>query len=122
MKLLHKTTLYLLLAAFPIALGGVFLLNAYIHRDMLYEIDELLASELIQVKEQLRQYPPTATNVPYWDPNIRITRTSSSRPVAPVYIDTIAFDPVEKERVPVRMLRSVYSVGGQNYTISIQQS
>ncbi|WP_018621532.1 sensor histidine kinase [Spirosoma luteum] len=122
MKLLHKTTLYLLLAALPIALGGVFLLNAYIHRDMLYEIDELLASELIQVKEQLRQHPPNTTNLPYWDPNVRITRTTSRHPVAPVYMDTIAFDPVEKERVPVRLLRSMYSVGGQNYTIILQQS
>lgn len=98
MKLLHKTTLYLLLAAFPIALGGVFLLNAYIHRYMLYEIDELLASELVQVKARLRQHPPHATNMPYWDPTIRITRTTPLRPVSPVYIDTIAFDPVEKNR------------------------
>ncbi|GAB2546840.1 sensor histidine kinase [Spirosoma aerophilum] len=122
MKLLHKTTLYLLLAAFPIALGGVFLLNAYIHRHMLYEIDELLASELVQVKARLRQHPPQATYVPYWDPTIRITRTTPLHPVSPVYMDTIAFDPVEKEQVPVRMLRAGYSIGGQQYTISLMQS
>ncbi|GAB3788691.1 HAMP domain-containing sensor histidine kinase [Spirosoma horti] len=122
MKLLHKTTLYLLLAALPIALGGVFLLNAYIHRHMLYEIDELLASELVQVKARLRQHPPQATNVPYWDPTIRITRITPLRPVSPVYMDTIAFDPVEKEQVPVRMLRAGYSIGGQQYTISLMQS
>ncbi|GAB3047399.1 sensor histidine kinase [Spirosoma pulveris] len=122
MKLLHKTTLYLLLASFPIALGGVFLLNMYIHRDMLHEIDELLASELVQVKAQLQRHPPVATDLPGWDPNVRIARTTSERLVAPIYMDTIAFDPVEKERVPIRMLRAPYSVGGQNYTISLQQS
>lgn len=122
MKLLHKTTLYLLLASFPIALGGVFLLNLYIHRDMLHEIDELLASELVQVKEQLRQHPPNAADLPGWDPNVRIIRTTSNRQTASIYIDTIAFSPVEKEQAPVRMLRATYFVGGQNYTISLQQS
>lgn len=122
MKLLHKTTLYLILTTFPIALGGVFLLNAYIHRDMVHEIDELLASELIQVKEQLQKHPPVTTDLPGWDPNVQITRTTSSRQAAPVYRDTIAFNPAEKERTPVRMLRSMYSVGGQNYTITLQQS
>ncbi|QHV95356.1 sensor histidine kinase [Spirosoma endbachense] len=122
MKLLYKTALYLLLAAFPIALGGIFLLNAYIHRDMLHEIDELLASELIQVKEQLRLHPPDADDLPGWDPNVRITLAPLSYQTVPAYSDTVAFRHREKERSPVRMLRSTYAVDGQNYSISLQQS
>ncbi|MBN8826614.1 MULTISPECIES: HAMP domain-containing sensor histidine kinase [unclassified Spirosoma] len=122
MKLLHKTTLYLLLAAIPIALGGVFLLNAYIHLDMLHEIDELLASELIQVKAQLRQHPPSSADLPGWDPNIRIRRTSSILQPAITYTDTVAFTPGQHEKELVRMLRTTYAVGNQTYVISLQQS
>ncbi|GAB4038542.1 sensor histidine kinase [Spirosoma gilvum] len=122
MKLLHKTTLYLLLAALPIALGGVFLLKAYIHRDMLHEIDELLASELVQVKEQLRLHPPDTADLPGWDPTIRITRISVKVPTTLTYTDTVAFTAREHERELVRMLRTTYAIGGQTYSISLQQS
>ncbi|MFD2934687.1 sensor histidine kinase [Spirosoma flavum] len=122
MKLLHKTALYLLLAAFPIALGGVFLLNEYIHRDISHEIDELLLTELLQVKEQLRQHPPNAADLPGWDPNIRITLATSSRQTAPIYTDTVAFSPREKEQAPVRMLRSTCAIGSRNYVVTLQQS
>lgn len=122
MKLLHKTTLYLLLAAFPIALGGVFLLNAFIHRELIHEIDELLASELIQVQEQLRQRPPDTDELPSWGANIRITRIPLEPQTGIIYSDTVAFNLVEKEQSPVRMLRSTYSVGNQTYVITLQQS
>lgn len=48
MKLLQKTVLYLLIVAVLVAiLGG--LLNEYIHRQIVYEIDELLLSDLQQI-------------------------------------------------------------------------
>ncbi len=122
MKLLHKTTLYLLLAAFPIALGGIFLLNTYIHRELIHEIDELLASELIQVKEQLRQHPPDTEDMPGWDPNLRITRIPFGPQTGIIYSDTIFFSPVENEQSPVRMLRSTYTLRNQMYLITLQQS
>ncbi len=121
MKLLHKTALYLLLAALPIALGGVFLLNEYIHRDILDEIDELLLSEFIQVKEQLRQHPPAATDLPGWDPNVQIALTTTPAQTAPTYKDTLAYNHREHEPAPVRMLRSTYAVGNKAYRVTLQQ-
>lgn len=122
MKLLHKTTLYLLLAALPISLGGVFLLNTFIHRNIRHEIDEVLASEFVQVKEQLRLHPPDAADLPGWAPNIRIMLTTSSVQLAPAYTDTIAYIPGEKKREHVRMLRSTYAFGGRSYVVTLQQS
>lgn len=122
MKLLHKTALYLLLAALPITLGGVFLLNAYIHRYMLHEVDELLLSSLMQVKEQLSQRPPLATELPGWDPNVRVKRIPSSLQIKTTYADSVGFDPREKQWVPLRMLRATYTVGRQRYLITLQQS
>ncbi|GAB4019180.1 sensor histidine kinase [Spirosoma koreense] len=122
MKLLHKTTLYLLLAALPISLGGVFLLHSFIHRYIRHEIDELLASELIQVKEQLRQHPPDAANLPGWDPNVRIRLTGLPQLVPSVYSDTTAFLPGEKEPEHIRMLRATYAIGNRYYGITLQQS
>lgn len=122
MKLLHKTALYLLLAFLPIILGGVFLLTYFIHRDVLHEIDELLISELSQVQERLRQHPPNAAGLPGWDPNIRITLTTSPHQPTPTFKDSVAFDPVEQEQTPVRMLRSTYAVGNRYYVLTLQQS
>lgn len=122
MKLLHKTALYLLLAAIPIALGGGLLLKVYIHRELVHEIDELLASELIQLKEQLRQKRPTANDLPRWDPTVRILGAPSSAQAGVSYSDTVVFNPVEKEHSNIRMLRSPYSVGNQTYVITLQQS
>lgn len=122
MKLLHKTTLYLLLAALPISLGGVFLLHSFIHRYIRHEIDELLASELIQVKEQLRHHPPDAADLPGWAPNVRIILTGSPQPVPFVYSDTTVFLPGEKEPEHIRMLRATYTVGNRYYGITLQQS
>lgn len=122
MKLLHKTALYLLLAALPIALGGVFLLNYFIHRNIRREIDELLLGELSQVKEQLRKHPPSAAALPGWDPNIEIVRSRLPLPVAGTFADSVAFDSREKEQVTFRVLRSTYSAGKQGYTVRIQQS
>ncbi|WP_375448343.1 sensor histidine kinase [uncultured Fibrella sp.] len=123
MKLLHKTALSLLLASLPIALGGVFLLNYYIHRYILHEIDELLLIELTQVKEQLNQHPPAATYFPGWDPNVRVSiATRPQHQPDAVFKDSSAFNALEKEQMPVRMLRSTYSVGSRTYTITLQQS
>ena len=122
MKLIHKTALYLLLAALPIALGGVFLLNYFIHRNIRHEIDEVLLGELSQVKEQLRTNPPNAASLPGWDPNIQITQAGSLHPTADVFTDSAAFDPHEKEHITFRVLRSGYSDGSQSYSIQIQQS
>ncbi len=124
MKLLHKTALYLLLASLPIALGGVFVLNYYIHRYILHEIDELLLIELTQVQEQLHQHPPATTDLPGWDPNIQVSIATGSqrRQPATVFKDSVAFNALEKEQMPVRMLRSTYSVGSRTYTITLQQS
>lgn len=122
MKLLHKTTLYLLLAALPISLGGVFLLHSFIHRNIQHEIDEVLASELVQVRKQLRQHPPDATDLPGWDPNVRIGLTRSPQQLPPAYFDTIALLPGEKEHEHIRMLRSTYAIGSQHYVIALQQS
>ncbi|UHG94748.1 sensor histidine kinase [Spirosoma oryzicola] len=122
MKLLHKTTLYLLLAALPISLGGVFLLHAVIHRYIRHEIDELLASELIQVKEQLRQHPPPAAYLPGWDPNVQIRLTGSPQSAPSVYSDTTILLPGEKESQPIRMLRATYALGNRYYGITLQQS
>lgn len=122
MKLLHKTTLYLLLAALPISLGGVFMLDSFIHRYIRHEIDELLAGELIQVKEQLRQHPPDAADLPGWDPNVQIRLTDFPQPVPVVYLDTTAFWPGEKEPQPIRMLRATDAFGNRYYAITLQQS
>ncbi|MDB5243238.1 MAG: histidine kinase [Spirosoma sp.] len=122
MKLIHKTALYLLLAALPIALGGVFLLNYFIHRNIQHEIDELLLSSLSQVKEELRQHPPPAAALPGWDPNIRIRPSGQLLQAATTFTDSLAFDPQEKEQVTFRVLHSSYSGGKQSYTIRLQQS
>ncbi|GAB3767161.1 sensor histidine kinase [Spirosoma pomorum] len=122
MKLLHKTTLYLLLAALPISLGGVFLLHSFIHRYIRHEIDELLASELIQVKEQLRQHPADAADLPGWDPNVRIRLTRLPLSAPSVYFDTTTFLPGEKEPEHIRILRTTYTFRNRNYEITLKQS
>ena len=122
MKLIHKTAIYLLLAAIPIALGGVFLLNHFIHRNIRHEIDEVLLTELSQVQEQLRTNPPNAASLPGWDPNIQIALSGSAIPTADTFTDSAAFDPHEKEHVTFRVLRTGYSTGSQVYSIRLQQS
>ncbi|WP_338877460.1 HAMP domain-containing sensor histidine kinase (plasmid) [Spirosoma sp. SC4-14] len=122
MKLLHKTTLYLLLAALPIALAGIFVLNGFIHRDLVHEIDELLANELTQVQEQLGRHPPNAADLPGWDPNVQITLTLVPRHSSPIYIDTVVTTLSDKEPSLVRMLLATHSVGNRHYQIALQQS
>ncbi|GAB4043247.1 sensor histidine kinase [Spirosoma jeollabukense] len=122
MKLLHKTALYLLLAALPIVLGGVFLLRYYIHRDVLHEIDELLSSELVQVQERLHQHPPDATDLPGWDPNVRITLATSALQPRHTFKDTVTVNPKEKEQALVRMLQASYADGNRYYVLTLQQS
>lgn len=122
MKLLHKTTLYLLLAALPIALGGIFLLNYFIHQEILDEIDELLLTELTQVEEQLRRHPPDAMAPHSWDPNLQIELAATPRPIPPTFTDSTLFDSRENESVVVRFLRATYSVRSRHYVVTLQQS
>ncbi|MVM29121.1 sensor histidine kinase [Spirosoma sp. HMF4905] len=122
MKLLHKTALYLLIAAFPIALAGVFLLNYYIHREVLHEIDELLLSELILVKDQLRQHPPASTDLHSWDHNLQLALVTTPVSDRLAFRDSTTLDFREHEQVAVRMLRTGYTVGNRHFVITLQQS
>lgn len=122
MKLFCKTALYRLLVSLPIVLGGAYLLNGYIHRNVIHEIDELLTSELVQVQTYLRQHPIAPGQSPGWDPNIRIEPLASGSPTPVTFDDSIWTDPRENEPLPVRQLRTTYAVGGRYYRLTLQQS
>lgn len=122
MKLIHKTSRYLLLVTLPIALVGVFLLDFLIHHIINKEIDELLMSELKQVQENLDRHPPDARGLLNWDHNLQITYATPSASHEPVFKDTTLFDSIENELLSVRMLRSTHRVGKHAYTIQLHQT
>ncbi|MBD2756124.1 sensor histidine kinase [Spirosoma validum] len=121
MKLIHKTTRYLLLVTLPIALAGTFLLDYLIHQTIHNEVDELLISELKQVKENLDRHPPDARGLLNWDHNLQITYATKSRTQSPVFTDTTLVDSIENKVVPVRMLRATHAVGSHYYAIRLHQ-
>ncbi|GAB4043209.1 sensor histidine kinase [Spirosoma jeollabukense] len=121
MKLVQKTTRYIFLALLPFALGGVFLLNYFIHQTISTEIDELLLSEFEQVKQNLRQHPPDATTLRNWDHNLQIAIATNTSTSSPILIDTTLVDPLDNEVVRVRKLLATYAVKQQYYVITLHQ-
>ncbi|SFE65991.1 sensor histidine kinase [Spirosoma endophyticum] len=122
MKLVQKTTRYIFLALLPIALGGVFLLDYFIHQTISDEIDELLHREYEQVKLKLRQHPPEATTLRNWDHNLQITiATTPGSLSSPILADSTFVDPLDNELVRVRKLLATYSVKQHHYVITLHQ-
>lgn len=54
MSLLRKTLLFLLLAAIPVALTGVWVFDALVNRVIRHEVDEQLSSDLKYIQHQLQ--------------------------------------------------------------------
>lgn len=122
MKLLAKTSLYLLLAALPVAIGGAFLFYSLIHRAILQEVDELLVSQLRQTEQQMQQRPPMPGAVGDWDNNPQIEAKPSAFRLQPTFSDTTEIDLREQEPVSVRLLRASVRAGGATYQVTIRQA
>lgn len=120
MTLLHKTLLYLLLVSVPVVIGGGWLFHTLIYRGIQYEIDEQLSSNLAFVRRQLNEGHTLAERYPLNNPSIE--QIPASRPVAPVFSDTLEFDWRENQPVPVRRLLATETVRGRSYRIGVRQA
>jgi len=122
MSLLRKTLLYLMLAAIPVALGGVWLFGTLINRVIRYEVDEQLSSDLAYIQHQLQTARIPLNRGQYLLDNPHIALLPSGQPVARTYSDTVEFDRREQQPVPVRRLTARAQIGGRTYLIVVKQA
>ncbi|XWW48548.1 HAMP domain-containing histidine kinase (plasmid) [Fibrella sp. USSR17] len=122
MSLLRKTLLYLMLAAIPVALGGVWFFGTLINRVIRYEVDEQLSSDLAYIQHQLQTARVPLNRGHYLLDNPHIALLPSGHPVARMYSDTVEFDRREQEPVPVRRLTATAQIGDHLYLIVVRQA
>lgn len=122
MSLLRKTLLYLMLAAIPVALGGVWLFGTLINRVIRYEVDEQLSSDLAYIQHQLQTARIPLNRGQYLLDNPYIALLPSGRSIGHMYSDTVEFDRREQQPVPVRRLTATAQIGGRTYLIVVKQA
>lgn len=122
MSLLRKTLLYLMLAAIPVALGGVWFFGTLINRVIRYEVDEQLSSDLAYIQHQLQTARVPLNRGHYLLDNPHIALLPSGHPIGLMYSDTVEFDRREQEPVPVRQLRATAQIGDRMYLIVVRQA
>lgn len=122
MSLLHKTLLYLLLAAIPVALTGVWVFDALVNRVIRYEVDEQLNSDLGYIQQQLKTARTPLNRGQYLLDNPHISLLPSGRTVPPTFSDSTEFDRRENEQVPVRRLTATVLVGKRTYLVVVKQA
>lgn len=118
MKLIQKTNrnfIWVMLGIFPIAsLGLLFTLNYFIHD----EIDEKLRVDEFRIMEQLKINPDFVSIAPV----IEVALVPDQEEVEANIQNVSAFDPIESEDEPFRELRSVHTINGNSYAITIRHS
>lgn len=122
MSLLRKTLLYLLLAAIPVALTGVWVFDALVNRVIRYEVDEQLSSDLGYIQQQLQTARTPLNRGQYLLDNPHISLLPSGRTVSPTFSDSTEFDRRENEQVPVRRLTATVQVGKRTYLVVVKQA
>ena len=124
MTLLHKWLIYLLLVAIPVAVGGVWVLQRLIRDNIRTEVDEQLRSDLLLIQQQagkpgfdLRSLSNLRTEI--------TPKTDAPPTTGPaVFTDTVAYDPREREIVPLRRLAVTIPAGPEqagHYRITLSQ-
>ncbi|MBO0938585.1 HAMP domain-containing histidine kinase [Fibrella sp. HMF5335] len=121
MKLLHKWLIYLLLVAVPVAVGGVWVLQRLIRDNIRTEVDEQLRTDLLLVTQQAGKPGFAAQSLN----NIRVAITPETGPQAatnqPVFTDTVAYDPREREFEPIRRITATLPATTGQYRVTISQ-
>jgi signal transduction histidine kinase len=119
MKLLHKTLLYLMLAAVPVALVGNWLFRTSIRAVIRHEIDEQLRSDLLYASQQLRQAGAAARPVTLGAVQVTVAGAGTSLP--PTFSNTTGWDIREQKNLPVRQLTATVPVGQRTYRLTVRQ-
>ncbi len=120
MSLLRKSLLYLLLVSVPVVIGGGWLFHTLIYGGIQYEIDEQLSSDLAFVRRQLDEGHTFAERYPLNNPQVE--QIPASRPVAPMFADTLEFDWRENQPIPVRRLLAIVTARGRTYRVVVKQA
>jgi signal transduction histidine kinase len=124
MTLLRKWLIYLLLVAIPVAVGGVWVLQRLIRDNIRSEVDEQLRSDLLLIQQQAGKAGFDLRSLS----NLRteITPKTGAQPASDiaVFTDTVAYDPRERETVPLRRLAvTIPAAPGQvgHYRVTVSQ-
>jgi signal transduction histidine kinase len=121
MKLPIKTALYLCLASFFIALGGVLILNWFIHKSMIYEIDEILVSHLELVESKLKELPKNQVTLFDIDENPHVEIVSPTLKIKQTFINSTEIDLVSNAPTPIRILKTTISTPYHNFLVTVKQ-
>lgn len=121
MKLLLKTALYLSLASLPIAIFGVLMLNWFIHKSTLHEIDELLISHFKVVQKRLNEFPPSQFNLLTIDDNPHLAIIPASINIQPYLMDSTEIDLRENHKTAIRVLKGSVVTPQHNFLVTLKQ-
>ena len=121
MKLLLKTALYLSLASLPIAIFGVLMLNWFIHKSTLHEIDELLISHFKVVQKRLNEFPPSQFNLLTIDDNPHLAIIPISINIKPYLMDSTEIDLRENHKTAIRVLKGSIATPQHNFLVTLKQ-
>lgn len=118
MKLISKTLLYYLLISLPLLVVAGLLSFFLIKAELRDGTDETLSSEKTNAEKLIRSVKTPNTIYLSSDSLSNIKLFSGSKLNAG-FIDTLIFDQEENENIGARMLRSYYTVDGNNYQITL---
>ena len=122
MKLHHKTLLYLLLVAMPVAVVGGWLFYVGIEQSIQYEIDEQLRSDLNYARRQLQQTGFSDATRQLLPGDWQLAPAQPGETLPPVFSDTTRFDSQKNEIVPVRQLSTTVAAGSKTYRLTVSQA
>jgi signal transduction histidine kinase len=120
MKLLSKTSIYYLLFALPLfAICSVFIYY-FISSEIKDSLDESLWKEKTEIEQKIAQGDSVEALA---DDEVQIWLNRSGKPDGYIYSDTNAFEPIEDEILPYRVLHFAVTIPDKtSYQVSIKRS
>ncbi len=121
MSLFARTALSLIIGAMLIASIGAVGLRFFVHRQIRQEVDAQLRHNWRRMTAHLAKTNHPLTEVAGISDNWRAVVMPPAATIPPTYSDTTELDPVNGERITVRLLKQTATVGGQRYVFTLRQ-
>ena len=122
MKLLARTTVFFLIYASVVAVGGTFLYYGFIRKIYYAYVDRTLSRRKLRVDKALRLYLRTPTDLDFWhrlDHNVEFKALNKNGPPA-IFSVRMMYNELTNQVVPYRQLAAPVQFQGRPYQLELR--